>query len=199
MTRVKVCSGEEGLAEFPPHTGMLCSESYTVRINIANQRLSLYQSDQLTQEPIELAEYQVSTAKNGIGSLEGSGCTPLGRHRIEQKIGADMPVNTVFVGRVATGEIYDETLKQQHPHRDWILSRILWLAGCEEGHNKGQNDQGVCDTYQRYIYIHGTPDSEPMGVPLSHGCVRMRNQDIIELFDRVTVGTVVDIVNEPSR
>ena len=156
-------------------------------IDIAQQTLILYQHNK------KMAQYTVSTAKNGIGSRQDSGCTPLGKHLIAKKIGASEPINTVFIGRVPTGEIYDAELGKQHPERDWILSRILWLSGMEEGVNKGSNSQGGCDTYQRYIYIHGTPDSEPMGVPLSHGCIRMRNEDIIELFDQVEAGTSVVI------
>ena len=156
-------------------------------IDIAQQTLILYQHNK------KMDQYTVSTAKNGIGSRQDSGCTPLGKHLIAKKIGASEPINTVFIGRVPTGEIYDAELGKQHPDRDWILSRILWLSGMEEGVNKGINSQGGCDTYQRYIYIHGTPDSEPMGVPLSHGCIRMRNEDIIELFDQVEAGTSVVI------
>lgn len=164
------------------------SQSLHIVVNIAEQTLSLLKGEQL------IHQYQVSTAKNGIGALEGTGCTPLGRHIIAQKIGGDQPIYTVFVGRQPTGEIYDAKLGRQAPHRDWILSRILWLQGCEEGINKGETAAGCCDTYQRYIYIHGTPDSEPMGIPLSHGCIRMRNVDVIELFKKVVVGTPVDIV-----
>ncbi|WP_131667553.1 L,D-transpeptidase [Psychrobacter pygoscelis] len=162
--------------------------SYLV-ISIAAQTLSHYRLGKL------IKRYSVSTAKNGVGSVEGSGQTPLGRHTIAAKIGAKAPINSVFIGRIATGEIYDQKLGEKYPDRDWILSRILWLDGCEEGRNKGSNECGVCDTYQRYIYIHGTPDTEPMGVPLSHGCIRMRNEDIAVLFDQVEEGTVVDIVN----
>lgn len=159
-----------------------------VVINITAQTLTLYRNE------VASNYYHISTAKNGIGSQQDSGCTPLGHHVIAQKIGGDVPINTVFVGRVATGEVYDEKLGRQQPQRDWILSRILWLKGLEEGVNKGSNEQGGCDTYQRYIYIHGTPDSEPMGVPLSHGCVRMRNADIIELFSQVEEGTPVTLI-----
>ena len=113
---------------------------------------------------------------------------------IAQKIGGEYPMNAVFVGRVFTGEIYHEELGCAHPDRDWILSRILWLDGCEDGVNKGKNADGVCDTFSRYIYIHGTPDTEPMGKPMSHGCVRMRNEDIVWLYDVVDVGTAVNIV-----
>lgn len=157
-------------------------------INIAKQTLVLY------KEETEISQYLISTAKNGIGSQQDSGCTPLGRHAIAQKIGIDASINTVFVGRVPTGEIYDTDFGIEYSERDWILSRIMWLTGLEEGFNKGSNSQGGCDTYQRYIYIHGTPDSEPMGVPRSHGCIRMRNLDIVELFAQVQEGTPVTII-----
>ncbi|OLF39212.1 MULTISPECIES: L,D-transpeptidase [unclassified Psychrobacter] len=157
-------------------------------INVAQQTLTLYQQDKV------VVQYLVSTAKNGIGSQQDSGCTPLGRHVIAKKIGNDAAINAVFVGRVLTGEVYDAKFGQLHPKRDWILSRILWLSGLEEGVNKGSNSQGGCDTYQRYIYIHGTPDTEPMGVPLSHGCVRMRNEDIVELFAQVEESDTVTII-----
>lgn len=170
-------------------TAQTKSDSVLV-INIAAQTLTHQQQGKL------VASYPVSTAKNGIGSQEGSGCTPLGLHRIAEKIGGDQPINTVFVGRVPTGEIYSAELGSSAPERDWILSRILWLAGTEEGSNKGSNAEGCCDTYQRYIYIHGTSDSEPMGVPLSHGCIRMRNSDIVSLYPQVAVGTEVVIVRE---
>ena len=159
-------------------------------INIAQQTLTLYKRQKV------ISQYTVSTAKNGIGSQQGSGCTPLGKHVIAEKIGTSAPSNAVFIGRVATGEIYDEAFGALYPKRDWILSRILWLSGVEKGFNKGSNSQGGCDTYQRYIYIHGTPDSEPMGVALSHGCIRMHNQDIIELFSQVDEGTSVAIIND---
>ncbi len=157
-------------------------------INIAQQKLTFYEYDK------EVTQYTVSTAKNGIGSQQDSGCTPLGKHFIAKKIGTDEPINAVFIGRIPTGEIYSAELGKRQPERDWILSRILWLSGLEEGINKGSNSQGGCDTYQRYIYIHGTPDSEPMGAPLSHGCIRMRNEDIMELFEQVKEGTAVKII-----
>ncbi|HVW53053.1 MAG TPA: L,D-transpeptidase [Trinickia sp.] len=131
--------------------------------------------------------YPISTAKNGAGEQMGSGCTPRGRHVIRAKIGASCPVGTVFVGRRATGEIYSVELAERLQGRDWILTRILWLRGCEPGRNRF----GEVDTMRRYIYIHGCPDIEPMGVPASHGCIRMRNADIAELFDLVESGTSV--------
>lgn len=160
-----------------------------ILINITDQTLTAFENHTLWQT------FVVSTAKNGVGQLENSGCTPLGRHTVAQKIGDELPINAVLVGRAFTGEIYDEQLASQFPNRDWILSRILWLKGLEDGLNLGNNEQGVCcDSYARYIYIHGTPDTEPMGVPLSHGCIRMRNAEMIALFDWATVGMLVEIV-----
>lgn len=133
--------------------------------------------------------YPVSTALNGVGEQEGSGRTPRGQHVISDKFGGDQLQNSVFVARVPTGEVYSPELAAQHPQRDWILSRILWLSGLQPGFNQGAG----CDSHARYIYIHGTPDSEPMGIPQSHGCVRMRNSDVIALYELVQVGTPVDI------
>jgi hypothetical protein len=134
-------------------------------------------------------ETQISTASNGVGQLNGSECTPLGEHRIRAKIGAGKRQNTVFIGRRPSGEIYRESMAIEQPHRDWILSRILWLCGNQLGFNRG----GKVDTQRRYIYIHGAPDSHPMGMPSSHGCVKMCNSDIIQLFEQVAVGTIVNI------
>ena len=133
--------------------------------------------------------YSISSAKNGLGEQSGSEQTPTGLHVIRAKIGGELPSCAVLVGRRFSGEIYDAPLAEKHPDRDWILSRILWLSGLEPGKNR----LGKVDSMRRYIYIHGTPDSEPMGVPASHGCIRMTNSDVIELFDRVEVGCTVDI------
>lgn len=149
-----------------------------IEISAADQRLVFKQGNDV------LLSCLVSTAKNGLGEQQGSEMTPRGRHQICQKFGEGMPANTVFVARQQTGEVYTPALAQQYPQRDWILTRILWLDGLEPGKNKG----GVVDSRQRLIYIHGTPDSEPMGVPLSHGCIRMRHQTLIELFDLVAIG-----------
>jgi lipoprotein-anchoring transpeptidase ErfK/SrfK len=137
-----------------------------------------------------LKSFSVSTAKNGAGEQYGSFCTPRGNHIVRAKIGAGQPVNTVFVRRRPTGEIWSPELGTQFPGRDWILTRILWLSGLEPGRNR----LGTVDTMRRYIYIHGTPDHEPMGVPFSHGCIRMRNADVLVLFESVRPGTIVDIV-----
>lgn len=155
-----------------------------VDINIANQSLKAY-SD-LGELLFETA---IASAKNGVGQKNGSECTPLGSHRIRAKIGANQDSGSVFIGRRLTGEIYNQKLAIQFPQRDWILSRILWLCGNEKGVNRGSN----VDTQRRYIYIHGAPDSHPMGIPSSHGCIKMSNKDIIALFDLVVVGTTVNI------
>ena len=131
----------------------------------------------------------VSTAANGAGEKNGSECTPRGWHVIHEKVGDGCDADTVFVGRQPTGEIYSRALSTQQPDRDWILTRILWLDGLEEGLNKS----GDVDTLQRYIYIHGSPDEVRMGEPGSHGCIRMRNDDIISLYDLADVGTRVFI------
>jgi len=158
---------------------------HKIRINIKQQTL------ELLDDNYPLRCYPVSTAKNGVGEQPGSFCTPRGKHLIRAKIGAGQPINTVFSGRRPTGEIYTPELAQSFPERDWILSRILWLSGCEPGFNR----LGAVDTMRRYIYIHGTADESVVGCPVSHGCVRMRNQDIIELFELVTAGTPVEIVD----
>lgn len=155
-----------------------------IEISISAQTLTL-----LDDNGKSLAAFSVSTAKNGAGCEKNSGCTPLGAHIIRAKIGANVPENTVFAGRRPTGEIWTSQLAAAYPERDWILTRILWLSGKELGKNR----LGNVDSMQRYIYIHGTPDTEPMGQPRSHGCVRMRNQDIIALYDQVDVGTPVVI------
>lgn len=154
-------------------------------VRVAEQTLEGFDAKQR-----KIFEARVSTAKNGVGQRYGSECTPLGEHRIRAKIGANAAQNAVFVGRRATGEIYTPRLAAQFPQRDWILTRILWLCGNQPGFNRG----GQVDTQRRYIYIHGAPDSHPMGHPSSHGCVKMRNRDIVTLFDLVQIGTQVHII-----
>jgi len=133
--------------------------------------------------------YRISSAINGVGQERGSFCTPLGKHIIRAKIGSGQPINTVFLKRRPTGEIYTPDLGASYPGRDWILTRILWLSGCELGFNR----LGLVDTMRRYIYIHGSPDCINMGKPGSIGCIRMFNTDLLELFDLVDVGTEVSI------
>lgn len=155
-----------------------------IDVSLAAQTLTLFDD-----AGRELRRYAVSTAAKGAGEANGSYCTPRGVHRIRAKIGAGQPRNAVFVRRRPTGEIHDAALNAAFPGRDWILTRILWLSGCEPGRNR----LGCVDTMRRYIYIHGCPDDAPMGVPGSHGCIRMRNADILELFDLVPPYTPVHI------
>ena len=155
-----------------------------IDINIGLQQLDL-----LDNNGKLIKRCPISSAKNGAGELNGSFCTPRGRHIIRAKIGAGQPLNAVFVERRPTGEVYTPELASSSPGRDWILTRILWLSGCEPGYNR----LGKVDTMRRAIYIHGSPDRAEMGRPGSHGCVRMRNDDILELFDLVPVRTVVEI------
>jgi lipoprotein-anchoring transpeptidase ErfK/SrfK len=160
------------------------TESLSLEVSLAAQTLELRRGDE------RLKTYAVSTSKHGAGEVQGSFKTPRGRHLIRAKIGAGAPLNTVFRGRRPTGEIYSADLARLNPTRDWILTRILWLSGTEVGKNR----LGNVDTMRRYIYIHGAPDSEPMGVPGSIGCIRMSNRDIVELFELVPAGTILDIV-----
>jgi L,D-transpeptidase YbiS len=150
-----------------------------IKVHISSQILSVYDDKKL------IKEYQVSTAKNGPGEEFGSEKTPRGLHVIRAKIGGGVPANTVFIKRRPTGEIYTPEMRTQFPGRDWILTRIFWLSGQEVGKNR----LGKVDTMRRYIYIHGTPDDVTMGLPGSRGCIRMRNHEVIELYDFIPVKT----------
>ena len=154
-----------------------------IDIDLAVQRLRLRDGVRT------LAEFPVSTAANGAGEQRDSYCTPRGRHVVRAKIGAGAPLHTVFVSRRPTGEVWSPALAAAQPERDWILTRILWLSGRELGRNR----LGAVDTMRRFIYIHGAPSDVPLGVPGSHGCIRMRGADVIALFDAVPLGTPVDI------
>jgi L,D-transpeptidase YbiS len=156
-----------------------------IEIDIAAQTLSLIDHGKVVKR------YSVSTAKNGPGEKNGSFCTPRGRHIVRARIGAGQPLNAVFVRRRPTGELWSPELDEKYPGRDWMLTRILWLSGCEVGRNR----LGEVDTMRRYIYIHGSPDRAEMGKPGSIGCIRMRNADISELFDLVPPYTEV-VINE---
>jgi len=154
-----------------------------LQVSCADQTLSMVAGTDMVKK------YPISTALKGVGELINSEQTPRGWHVIRAKIGAHCEPNTVFIGRRPTGEYYTPDLKLHHPHRDWILTRIFWLSGLEVGKNR----LGQCDTMRRYIYIHGTPDDVPLGVPGSKGCIRMHNDDIIQLFELVPVGVKVHI------
>jgi L,D-transpeptidase YbiS len=158
-----------------------------IRVSIASQTLEL-----LDDAGRLVKRYSVSTARNGAGELAGSFRTPRGRHIVRARIGAGAPENTVFVNRRPTGEVWSPELAARFPERDWILTRILWLSGCEPGFNR----LGERDTMRRFIYIHGCPDTAEMGKPGSMGCIRMRSRDMMELFELVPVRTEVEIVEE---
>jgi len=152
-----------------------------LKIDASKQRLFLLDANDNL-----LAEYPISTAANGLGEQKNSFKTPRGRHQVRAKIGGGMPVNTIFKGRRPTGEIYQNGMGHK---QDWILTRILWLSGLMPGFNR----LGDVDTMQRYIYIHGTADEAQIGKPVSHGCIRMRNHDILELYNHVQIGDHVYI------
>ncbi len=169
--------------------GTMTSTRLHIEISFALQRLRLQRGCDT------LADYLISTAKNGPGEQIDSECTPRGLHAICEKIGTDAPSGAVFVGRRPTGEIYSPELRARFPTRDWILTRILWLTGMEPGCNQG----GEVDSRWRYIYLHGTPDDVTLGTPGSRGCIRMRNADIMELFEQVEVGTRVMLIDDIGR
>ena len=154
-----------------------------IRITLNRQWLEVMEADRA------VAAYPISSARRGAGERSGSEQTPRGRHEVRELIGQDALPGTVFVARRPTGEIWSRDAAARQPERDWILSRIIWLGGLEAGRNCG----GDVDTYTRYIYIHGTPEIEPIGEPRSHGCIRMTNDDVIALFARLKVGMQVRI------
>jgi lipoprotein-anchoring transpeptidase ErfK/SrfK len=157
---------------------------YQIMVDVPGQTLTVTNAAGKT-----VANYRVATARNGVGEKLGSEQTPRGRHYIRAKIGAGLPAGAVLVSRRPTGEIYAPDLRTTFPNRDWILTRILWLCGLE----RGKNRLGEVDTMRRYIYIHGCPDEDPMGVPSSRGCIKMRNSELIKLFDLIPAGTQVTI------
>jgi len=154
-----------------------------IRIDAGKQELALLDGKRVVKR------YPVSTAKKGLGEQNGSFCTPRGKHILRAKIGKGLPLGAVFVRRRPTGEVWSPELHAKYPGRDWILTRILWLSGREPGKNR----LGDVDTMRRYIYIHGSPDTAEMGKPGSIGCIRMRNADIVELFELVPPYTPVEI------
>jgi lipoprotein-anchoring transpeptidase ErfK/SrfK len=158
-------------------------EELSLRVEVATQQLHCLINGEIQHS------YSIATGAKGLGEEQGSEQTPRGWHIVLSKIGKGAPLGTVFVGRQPTGEIYSPELAKTYPQRDWILTRILWLGGLEIGKNR----YGTVDTFSRYIYIHGCPDEIPLGMPSSHGCVRMHNADIVALFDRVPLGTKVYI------
>ena len=158
-----------------------------ILVDVPSQTLRLQDDDGHV-----LLETRIATGRNGVGEINGSQQTPRGWHNVRAKIGAGQPANAVFVARRPTGELYSPEMRAAYPGRDWILTRILWLSGLEPGKNR----LGNVDTMRRFIYIHGCPDDDPMGVPSSRGCIKMRNSELIDFFERVPVGTRVHIIAE---
>jgi len=154
-----------------------------IEIDLGRQRLLLW------SEGRALRECLISSGANGIGEINGSGCTPRGRHIVRAKVGGGAPTGTLFTRRRPTGEIWSPELHAKFPGRDWILTRILWLSGTERGRNR----LGCVDTFRRYIYLHGTPPTTRLGVPGSKGCIRVDNGDIVDLYDRLPVGAEVNL------
>ncbi|QEA39830.1 L,D-transpeptidase [Pistricoccus aurantiacus] len=163
------------LEELPPNHALW------LEIDLSAQCLQLWRDDEI------MKTFPISSGQAGIGQQSGSGRTPLGWHYVRARIGANQPVGAVYRGRRPTGEIYSSDLAAQYPKRDWVLTRILWLCGLEPGFNRG----GDVDSQRRYIYLHGTPPQEPMGIPASHGCIRLRDEALLEIFDRAEPGTPV--------
>ena len=161
----------------------MSSNNQYIEVFLKEQKLYLHEGDKLIEE------FYISTAINGAGEKMHRECTPRGMHKIYEKTGYGCKPGTVFVARQPTGEIYNSELQKAYPERDWVLTRILQLTGEQEGINKG----GEVDTLERMIYIHGSPDNVELGVPGSHGCIRMRNEDVIKLFDKIDVGTIIHI------
>jgi L,D-transpeptidase YbiS len=155
---------------------------YTIEVDVPAQTLVVKDGNGKA-----VMQSRVATARNGVGEVSGSECTPRGQHYIRAKIGSGLPANSVLVSRRPTGEIYSTQMRAVYPGRDWILTRIMWLSGLEPGKNR----LGQVDTMRRYVYIHGCPDEDPMGVPSSRGCIKMRNEELIRLFDLVPAGTPV--------
>jgi L,D-transpeptidase YbiS len=154
-----------------------------IEIDLGRQRLQLWSEGRVLRECL------VSTGANGIGEINGSGCTPRGRHVIRAKVGDGAAAGALFTRRRPTGEIWSPELHAKFPGRDWILTRILWLSGTERGRNR----LGCVDTFRRYIYLHGTPPTTRLGIPGSKGCIRVSNNDIVDLYDRLPIGAEVNL------
>jgi len=160
-------------------------QSPLIIISINDQRLYLLTNNEI------IKSYIISTATAGTGSRSGSNKTPLGVHRVSQKFGKNAEIGTIFKARVNTHRVAQILTKAgEKSNADNVTSRILWLSGMEQGFNKGGN----VDSHSRYIYIHGTDEEGRLGQPASHGCIRMKNQSVIDLFEQVPLGTIVDII-----
>ncbi|GAB3339534.1 cell wall-recycling L,D-carboxypeptidase ElsL [Chromohalobacter beijerinckii] len=163
------------LAHLPPERGVW------LEIDLGAQSLTIREGSACRET------FAISSGAHGIGQHEGSGQTPVGWHYVRAIIGSGLPPGSVFRGRRPTGEVFSPELARTHPERDWILTRILWLCGLERGVNRG----GDVDSQRRYIYLHGTPADQPMGTPASHGCIRLRDEALLAVFEATPAGTPV--------
>ena len=157
------------------------AESAHIEVDISEQRLYLIENSLIK------ASYPISTSKYGEGSIENSFKTPLGKHSIKEMIGEEAEINTIFTSRINTKRSATIIDQFEDTDNDYVTSRIMWLDGEEDGLNKGGN----VDSFRRYIYIHGTHEEGLIGTKASHGCIRMFNYDVIELFKLVNIGTKV--------
>jgi len=157
------------------------AESAHIEVDISEQRLYLIENSLIK------ASYPISTSKYGEGSIENSFKTPLGKHSIKEMIGEEAEINTIFTSRINTKRSATIIDQFEDTVNDYVTSRIMWLDGEEDGLNKGGN----VDSFRRYIYIHGTHEEGLIGTKASHGCIRMFNYDVIELFNLVNIGTKV--------
>jgi lipoprotein-anchoring transpeptidase ErfK/SrfK len=181
--------GEEGMVRFLKEYLAIkyADKSFDnfLYVAVKKQKLYLIENDRIS------AEYEISTAKNGLGNQRGSYQTPQGLHKVAEKVGADVKEYEVIKQKVPTGEVVQPVLEAKVTNIDLITSRAMHLSGMESGINKG----GDIDSYKRGIFIHGTHEEGLIGTPASKGCVRMRNNDVIDLFERIEVGTFVIILN----
>jgi lipoprotein-anchoring transpeptidase ErfK/SrfK len=180
---IEVVNQMESLSKMADTKAVLLDKA-TIVVDISEQKLYLYEGNEVHEDKM-MKSYPVSTSKYGIGNQSGSGRTPLGLHYIKNKIGEGAPKGTIFKARQNMGKI----AKINGEVGDLVTTRIMWLKGLESGKNKGRR----IDSYKRYIYIHGTAEENKIGEPASHGCVRMYNSDVIDLFDRIKEGTRVEI------
>jgi len=157
-----------------------------VLVSVARQELYLVQNSKVT------STYRISTSKKGVGSTAGSDKTPPGIHRVKEKYGEGAKEGAIFKGRAYIGREAEIVTEPISVNTDDVTTRILWLEGLEPGKNKGE---GI-DSYKRYIYIHGTPEEGLIGTPASHGCIRMLNREVIEVFNKVPIGTLVVVLED---
>jgi lipoprotein-anchoring transpeptidase ErfK/SrfK len=169
-----------------PAENASAQDSLWMKVSVSQQKLFLM------NKLDTLRSYDISTSKYGLGSESGSHKTPLGLHRVVEKYGDSAPEGTIFKSRINTGRIAEIEMRPQTTKLDYVTTRILWLDGMEPGKNKGGN----VDSYHRYIYIHGTHEEGLIGRPASKGCIRMRNNEVIELHELVPIGTTIRIDRE---